>query len=208
MRARNLPPEFARGPDSGGVGANDRSADRAQSAVHIGVRIGGDDERAGHDIAALDHDLVSDARAGGIEIDAMLFGEGFDRAVFLLVGFVLILDVVIEREDELLGIVDFLRADALELAHHRRGVVVGHDMMRAGWRRNLRCAAGGRVPRRGGLCAIFSTMVWGIRSPDLHDLTSLLASTAFDCCAPYAFGSLAAWPFACRRRLSSAPSVR
>ena len=52
-------------------------------------------------------------------------------AVFFLVGFVFILNVVIEREDELLGIVDFLRADAFELAHYRRGVVVGHYVMRA-----------------------------------------------------------------------------
>ena len=50
---------------------------------------------------------------------------------FFRFGFVLILNVVIEGEDQLLGIVNLLRADGLELAHHRRGVVVGHDVMRA-----------------------------------------------------------------------------
>jgi hypothetical protein len=37
---------------------------------------------------------------------------------------------VIERESELLRIFHLLRADALELAHHRRRVVVGHAAVR------------------------------------------------------------------------------
>ena len=67
---------------------------------------------------------------GRIEIHALLFRERFNRAVFLQVRFILILDVMIERERELLRIFHFLRADALELAHHRRGVVVRHAAVR------------------------------------------------------------------------------
>ena len=113
MDARNLPPEIARGPGSRGVGAHDRRADRAQRAVHIGVRIGGHDERPGNNISALHHDLVADARTRGIEIHAVIFREAFDGLVLLQVRIFLVLDVVIERKHQLLGIVNLLRADAL-----------------------------------------------------------------------------------------------
>src|SRR6185369_11836241 len=42
-----------------------------------------------------------------------------------------VLDVVIESKDQLLGILDLLRADSLKLLHHRRGIVVRHHAVRA-----------------------------------------------------------------------------
>ena len=101
-----------------------------ERAVHVGVRIRGDDEGSRKDVAALDHDLVADAGAGRIEIDSMFPGEGFDGPVFLQVSLVMILDVVIEGEDQLLGVVDLRGAYRFEFAHHRRRVVVGHGVKR------------------------------------------------------------------------------
>ena len=129
--ARNLPPEFPRGPYCCCVSADDGSADGPERTIHVGMRIGGDNERPGHHVSALDHDLVADARTRWIEFHAMLFGKCFDRAVLLQIGFVPVLDVVIESEDKLRWIVNLFGANALELAHDRRGVVVGHDAMRA-----------------------------------------------------------------------------
>ena len=128
--ARNLPPELACCPHGCPIGTHDRSADRAQGSVHVGVRIGRHDERTRNHIAALHHDLVSYTRTSGIKVDAVLLGERFDRAVLLLVGFLLVLNIVVESEDELLGIVNLLRADPLELAHDCRRVVMGHYMKR------------------------------------------------------------------------------
>ena len=54
--------------------------------------------------------------------------KDFDGAIFLLVGLIVVLDVMIEGEDELFGIVNLLRANAFKLAHHRRSVVMGHDV--------------------------------------------------------------------------------
>ena len=44
---------------------------------------------------------MADARSCWIELHALLGGEGFDRAVFFQIRFVPILDVVIQREDQL-----------------------------------------------------------------------------------------------------------
>src|SRR5207253_777006 len=85
----------------------------------------------GNDVPALHHDLVTDTRARGIEVDAMLFGEGFDSAIFFQVRVVAVLDVVVESEHNLVRVVNFFCADTLELAHHRGGVVMGHHAMRA-----------------------------------------------------------------------------
>ena len=130
-RTRDLPPEFARGPNGSRIRAHDRCADRAERTVHVRVRVGRHNERPGHDVTALDHDLVPDARTGGIEVDAVLFGEGFDSAIFLLIRFVLVLDIVVERKDELFRIMNFLSANAFKLAHHGGRIVVGHNAMRA-----------------------------------------------------------------------------
>ena len=61
--ARDLPPEFARRPDGGGVGTDHRRADRAQGTVHVRMRIGGHDEGSGQHVSLLHHDLVADAGA-------------------------------------------------------------------------------------------------------------------------------------------------
>ena len=66
--------------------------------------------------------------ASGIEVDSLLPGEGFDRGVLRQVGWRLVLDIVIEDEDRLAGILHPRRTDGAELLHHRRGVVVGHDV--------------------------------------------------------------------------------
>ena len=117
-RTRDLPPEFAGSPHGGSVGADDGRAYGTERAIHIRVRVRGNHERTGDDIAALDHDLVADAGAGGMEVDPMLAGEGFDGAVFLQVGLVPVLDVMVEGENKLTGIANLLCANALELAHN------------------------------------------------------------------------------------------
>ncbi len=129
--ARNLPPELAGGPDRCGVGADDRGPDRPQRAVHVGVRIGGDDERARQHVALLDHDLVADASARRVEVDAMLARKLLHATILGQVRLVSILDIVIGGEDRLLRVVDSLGADGLELLHHGRGVVVRHHVIRA-----------------------------------------------------------------------------
>src|SRR5436305_6385991 len=55
-------------------------------------------------------------------------GEGRDGAILLLIGLVLILNVVIQREYRLLRVVQLLSANCLELRHNRRRVVIGHEM--------------------------------------------------------------------------------
>src|SRR5581483_11545219 len=84
-----------------------------------------------HDVSALNHNLVPDARPRGIEIDSVLFRERLNRAIFLLVGLVLVLNIVVKGKDDLLRVMDLLCTDALELAHDGGRVVVGHDMERA-----------------------------------------------------------------------------
>src|SRR3954469_17908811 len=73
---------------------------------------------------------MSDTRAGRIEVDSVLLGKDFDGTVLFQIRLVVILNVVIKREDELPRIRDLLRADGLELAHHGRRVVMGHDVKR------------------------------------------------------------------------------
>ena len=41
-RPRNLPPEFTGGPGGSGISAHYRRANCAESAVHVGVRVGSD----------------------------------------------------------------------------------------------------------------------------------------------------------------------
>src|SRR5580700_11264533 len=94
------------------------------------MRVGCDHEGSRRDISALHHDLMTDAGTRRIEVDAMLFRKCLDGPIFLVIGFVLVLDVVIECEDKLLWVVNLLGADAFELTHYRRGIVVGHHMMR------------------------------------------------------------------------------
>ena len=66
--------------------------------------------------------------AGWIEVHSVGGREGFDGAIFSLIDFVVILNIVIKREYQLFGIVDRRRTDRLELAHHGRGIVVRQHM--------------------------------------------------------------------------------
>jgi hypothetical protein len=50
---------------------------------------------------------MTDTSAGGVKVHPMVFCEFFNLAVFCEVGFRLVLDVVVEREDGLLGVEDF-----------------------------------------------------------------------------------------------------
>ena len=67
--------------------------------------------------------------AGWIEVHSVGGREGFDGAIFSLIDFVVILNIVIKREYQLFGIVDRRRTDRLELAHDGRGIVVRQDMI-------------------------------------------------------------------------------
>ncbi len=126
----DLPPEDAGGPDGGGVGTHHRSAHRAQAPVHVGVRIRGHHERPRNRVALLHHDLVADAASRWMELDPVLAGEGLYGPVLVEVRLGAVLDVVVQREDDLPGLVDARDAETLELRHHRRAVVVGHDVAR------------------------------------------------------------------------------
>jgi len=128
-RPRDLPPGAAGGPQGGGVGAHHRGADRAQRAVDVRVAVAGHHEAARLDEAVLEHQLVADAGAGGMEDHALVGGELLDLRVLGQVRLARVLDVVVQGEDRLPRIVHPARAELLELQQHRRGVVVGHDVV-------------------------------------------------------------------------------
>ena len=128
---RYLPPELSGCPDGCRVSANNWGAHGTNGPIHIRMRVRSHYERSRYCISALHHDLVTNARACGIEINSVLLGECLYGAIFGLVRFVFVLNVVIECKNKLFGIVNLLRADALEFLHHRRSVVVGHYMMRS-----------------------------------------------------------------------------
>src|ERR1035438_6503876 len=117
----------------------------------MGIRC--DDERTWDHVPAFHHDLVSNARSRRLPIYSLLLGERFNRAILLQVRFVLVLDVMIERERKLLRILHFLGANALELAHHRRSVVMRHAAVRTN---------GQKIPRAQRTC-------WPLGHMLLHD---------------------------------------
>src|SRR5437588_248719 len=118
----DLPPELASGPDRSRVGANDGSAHGSQRPVHIRVRVRSNYKRSRYRITALDHYLVSNSRACWVKVHTVLFRESVNGAVLLLISLILVLDVVLERKDQLLRIVNLLCSNALEFAHdcHQR----------------------------------------------------------------------------------------
>ena len=69
---------------------------------------------------------MANTGSGGVKTDAMRHRERFNGAIFFQVGFFLILNVMIEGKDKLLGRVNLFGSNCLEFAHHRRRVVVGH----------------------------------------------------------------------------------
>jgi len=94
------------------------------------VAVAGHAETTGFHITFFDHDLVPDAAPRRIGRDAVGRGELGYGPVLGLVVLAEILDVMIEGEHGLPGVLDLGHAQPLELAHDRRGVVVGHDVIR------------------------------------------------------------------------------
>ena len=135
--------------------------------------------------------------AGWIEVDSLAGGEGFDRAIFRSVGFVMVLNIVIEREDRLLGVVDCLRADGFELAHHRRGIVVGHGHER-GRMETKSPVRRGRLRSLGkvSLCDLFDNCLGHTSSSRRMQIVSdalnvhFRALAAFHAALGHCFGSL------------------
>ena len=79
----------------------------------------------------LDHDLMADTRPGRVEIDAMLARKRFDPGVLAEVLRRRVLDVVIDRKNGLGWVENVCRTDRLEFAHHRRRIVVRHNVLGA-----------------------------------------------------------------------------
>ena len=129
-RAWDLPPEFAGGPDSGGVRSNDGRAKRSQRSVHVGMRVRPHDQGPGNDESVRHHDLVPDSRAGGIEPDSVCRGELADARVLVEIRVGPVLNVMVQHEHGLVGVRHGRCADGSELLHDRCGVVVRQHMAR------------------------------------------------------------------------------
>ena len=112
--ARDLPPCFSGGPQSCSVCAHYGCANTADASVHVAVAIARDGESVGKCIALFYEDLVSNAPARRVKIDAMGARKGFDVCVFRQVFGRLVLDVVVEGEHWLGRVVDRCSADGLE----------------------------------------------------------------------------------------------
>ena len=74
---------------------------------------------------------MADALARAVEDDALFLGEGFDGRVLGQVGIADVLDPVVQGVDRLLRITHSGRSQSLEFRQHRRGVVMGHDVVGA-----------------------------------------------------------------------------
>ena len=127
---RDLPPCNSGCPDTRGIRPHDRSSQAANATVHVRVAVRGNSQSPWPCVALFHHDLMSDARPCRVEICSMKLRETFDGAVFVQIQLVPVLDIVIERKDELSGIPDFLRPDGLELLHHGRSIVMRHHAVR------------------------------------------------------------------------------
>lgn len=71
---------------------------------------------------------MADTATRGVEIEAVVLCEVFDVAILGEVVRGSVLDVVIERADDLTRVVDLSGAEAEELAGDGPGVVVGHHV--------------------------------------------------------------------------------
>ena len=69
------------------------------------MTVAGHCERVREGVTLLYEDLVANATTGGVEVDAMLPREGFNSSVLGQVLRRLVLNVVVEGENQLLGIV-------------------------------------------------------------------------------------------------------
>ena len=78
------------------------------------MTVAGDGEGVGKGVAFFDEDLVANAATGGVEVNGMLAGEGLYGSVLGEVLGGLVLDIVVEGEYKLFGIVDASCAYGLE----------------------------------------------------------------------------------------------
>eukprot|EP00966_Prymnesium_polylepis_P106309 2462400-Prymnesium_polylepis.1 len=129
-RRRHLPPSLAGRPDRRGVRPDDRRAEAAQAAVHVGVAVGGDDHRVGQHVALLDEHLVADASAGRVVVNPVRSGERRDGAVLVHVGLASILYVVVHRKYQLARRAHPRHAHRSKLLDDRARVVVCHATVR------------------------------------------------------------------------------
>ena len=83
------------------------------------MAVGGHSKCTRPRVAFLDHDLVTDTASGAIEDDIVLLSKLLDLLVLLQVLLGLVLDVVVEGHDDLLGVADLGRADGHELEGNR-----------------------------------------------------------------------------------------
>jgi hypothetical protein len=125
---RDLPPGAAGSPYGRGVGTNYRSAQACQSAVHIGMAVGGYHQGARPGVALLAHDLMPDPASGGIKIDILLFGEDLNRGIFFEIGLIPILNIMVQGKYSLAWIVNFLRPYPLEFGNNGACVIVSHNI--------------------------------------------------------------------------------
>lgn len=116
------------GPDRRSVSSHHRSSKRTNATIGVGVGVRGHRNSARPGISLLNHDLMANTTAGAIEGNAVMAGELLDQSVFLQVGLALVLNIVIQRQYDLLGVVNFGGADRGELGHYGKGVVVGHTL--------------------------------------------------------------------------------
>ena len=103
---RNLPPRPAGSPDGHGICPHHGRAQAAHAAVHVAVRVGGDCDCARPGVALLNHDLVANTPASGVEVDAVLLCKLLDLPVLLEVRLALVLHIVIQGHDDLPVVVD------------------------------------------------------------------------------------------------------
>lgn len=78
------------------------------------MAIRGDGKRLRKGIAFLHHDLMPNASSRGVEVDALLAGKYLNLAVLFQILGRLVLNIVVERKDDLRGVLDLGRSDGSE----------------------------------------------------------------------------------------------
>ena len=116
---RYLPPGLASRPDTRRISADYGCTQTSNTTVHVRVAVGGHSKCTRPRVAFLDHDLVTDTASGAIEDDIVLLSKLLNLLVLLQVLLGLVLDVVVEGHDDLLGVADLGRADGHELEGNR-----------------------------------------------------------------------------------------
>jgi len=122
----DLPPGLARGPDTCCICSDHCGAQTPYTAVHVAVTVTGHRHRPWPRVALLHHDLMANSSASWVKVDSLLLGKLLNLLVLLEVRFTLILDIVVERHDDLLRVVDLASPNGHEFQGHRPGVIVCH----------------------------------------------------------------------------------